>query len=143
LIEKDLFTKLNGFREDFPVCEDYELWLRISSRVEVGFVQEPLLVKYGGHDDQLSRAYKAMDFYRARALVPFLECLEISPEERQQVITTLIEKCGILINGFRKHNNLNELGTVQSWLSRALSAQSAPAAWPPHAFTVASLQNTN
>lgn len=125
LIEKELFLKLNGFREDFPVCEDYELWLRISARHQVGFIEQPVVIKYGGHEDQLSRRYRAMDFYRARALVQFLESLDITEVERQHVIQTLIKKCGILIQGYRKHHNLTDLATVQGWLARALNAQSA------------------
>jgi len=125
LISRDLFLKLDGFRNDFPVCEDYELWLRITSRFKVGFVEEPVLKKYGGHEDQLSRLHKAMDFYRCRALVPFLENIEISDEERAHVIQTLIKKCRILIKGYLKHENLADLGVVQLWLSRALIADSA------------------
>lgn len=124
LISKELFTKLDGFRSDFPVCEDYELWLRITARYDVGFIAKPVQKKYGGHDDQLSRLYKAMDFYRCRALVPFLENIEITAEERAHVTQTLIEKCEILIQGYLKHDNLANLGIVQFWLSRALSAQS-------------------
>jgi len=48
LIKRSLFQELGLFREDFPVCEDYELWLRITSRYEVGFLDEPLLIKRGG-----------------------------------------------------------------------------------------------
>lgn len=124
-IHKDLFHKLDGFRRDFPVCEDYELWLRISARHNVGFVSEPVLNKFGGHEDQLSRMYKAMDFYRCRALVPFLESNCLTDHERTHVITTLKEKCEILIQGYLKHDNLAELATVQLWLSRALDAESA------------------
>jgi hypothetical protein len=91
----------------------------------VGFVAEPVLKKYGGHDDQLSRLYKAMDFYRCRALVPFLENPLITDEERAHVVDTLIEKCEILIQGYMKRDNLADLATVQFWRSRALSAQSA------------------
>lgn len=125
LIRRELFLKLDGFRNDFPVCEDYELWLRITSRHEVGFIEEPVLKKYGGHEDQLSRLHKAVDFYRCRALVPFLENIEISLEERAHVIQTLIKKCRILIKGYLKHENLADLNVVQLWLSRALSADSA------------------
>jgi glycosyltransferase involved in cell wall biosynthesis len=125
VVNKDLFQKLGGFRADFPVCEDYELWLRIAARYSVGFVAEPVLKKYGGHEDQLSRLYKAMDFYRCRALVPFLENPLISDEERAHVTDTLIEKCEILIQGYMKRDNLADLATVQFWRSRALSAQSA------------------
>ena len=125
LISRELFLKFDGFRSDFPVCEDFELWLRIASRYEVGFIEEPVLRKYGGHSDQLSRLYKAMDFYRCRALVPFLENIEISLEERAHVAQTLIKKCRILIKGYLKHENLADLTVVQLWLSRALSVDSA------------------
>lgn len=125
MVRKDLFLRMGGFRDDFPVCEDYELWLRIAARHEIGFVSTPILKKFGGHSDQLSRRYKAMDFYRARALVPFLENLDINDDERRHVIATLIKKCQILIKGYLKHDNLSDLSIVQLWLERALKAQSA------------------
>lgn len=71
LIRKDLFADLGFFREDFPVCEDYELWLRVSAGEEIHFMDETLIYKYGGHEDQLSRTV-AMDLWRVRALLPFL-----------------------------------------------------------------------
>ena len=48
---RELYQEMNGFREDFIVCEDYELWLRVTHKYEVGFIEEPILNKYGGHDD--------------------------------------------------------------------------------------------
>lgn len=105
LLHRDLFAELGGFREDFPVCEDYELWLRVCARGEVGFVSDPVIVKYGGHEDQLSRRYKAMDYYRVKALLPFLDSPMLSEDEREVVRLTLLQKSEILINGYRKHGS--------------------------------------
>lgn len=103
LVKRELFDRLGGFREDFPVCEDYELWLRICSLGEVGFVETPVIKKYGGHADQLSRKYKAMDFFRVVALVPFLSSTEISEDEREAVVSSIKSRCEILLKGVAKH----------------------------------------
>ncbi len=105
MIQREYLNKVGLFREDFPVCEDYDLWLKISSRTKVGFINEPLVVKHGGHPDQLSRKYKAMDEWRARALFSHLNSAFINQEEKQKLIYVLKKKCQILLNGYKKHNN--------------------------------------
>ena len=105
LIKRSLFKELGLFREDFPVCEDYELWLRITSCYEVGFLNEPLVVKHGGHKDQLSKKYFAMDDWRVKALLPFLKDKNLSWAEKQKVQQTLIKKLDILLKGYRKYGN--------------------------------------
>ena len=79
LIKRSLFQEIGLFREDFPVCEDYDLWLRVTSRYEVGFLDEPLLIKHGGHTDQLSKKYFGMDYWRVKALYPYLKGKNLSP----------------------------------------------------------------
>jgi glycosyltransferase involved in cell wall biosynthesis len=64
LLTKKLFEEKKGFDESFIICEDYDLWLKISSSHEIGFIEQPLIVKYGGHEDQLSTKYFAMDMWR-------------------------------------------------------------------------------
>ena len=105
LIKRSLFKGLGFFREDFPVCEDYELWLRITSRYEIGFLNEPLVVKHGGHKDQLSKKYFAMDNWRVRALLPYLKDKNLSLAEKQKVQQTLIQKLEILLKGYKKYKN--------------------------------------
>ena len=61
MIERKLYEEMGGFDEEFTVCEDYDLWLKITSLYEVGFVSDPIIYKYGGHEDQLSHKYFAMD----------------------------------------------------------------------------------
>ena len=105
MIQRQYLNKVGLFHEDFPVCEDYELWLRISSQTEVGFINTPLIVKYGGHTDQLSKKYKAMDEWRVRALASHLNNPFISKKEKQALICVLSKKCHILLNGYKKHKN--------------------------------------
>ena len=66
MIKKELLEEMKGFDENFVVCEDYDLWLKITSQYEVGYIKEPLITKYGGHNDQLSQKFSAMDYFRGK-----------------------------------------------------------------------------
>lgn len=137
LINRDLFLSSKGFREDFPVCEDYEYWLRLSSKHEFGYVSEPVLIRHGGHGDQLSMKFKAMDYYRVKALVPFLENEDLSAEERAGVATQLLCKAEVLLKGYQKYPNETAALEVQAFadlarncLTQNQSAHSAAARLP-------------
>ena len=105
LIKRELFEELGFFREDFPVCEDYELWLRLSASYKIAFIKESLVIKQGGHLDQLSKKYKAMDYWRIKALIPFLEDTRLSSGEKQKVRQSIIRRSEILLKGYDKYNN--------------------------------------
>ncbi|MES9936336.1 MAG: glycosyltransferase family A protein, partial [Sedimenticola sp.] len=68
LIHKSVFREVGLFDESLPACEDYDLWLRICARYPVTYVEQPQIVKYGGHEDQLSRRHWGMDRFRLHAL---------------------------------------------------------------------------
>jgi glycosyltransferase involved in cell wall biosynthesis len=57
LMRRELFDEVGLFDERLPVCEDYDLWLRVASRFEVGFIPQPLIVKQGGHRPALQREW--------------------------------------------------------------------------------------
>ena len=116
MIQRSFLNKVGLFREDFPVCEDYELWLRVCSQTEVGFIKKPLIVKYGGHSDQLSRKYKAMDEWRVRALTNHLNNPLLNEEEKQEVVRVLTKKCQILLNGYKKHKNYKNQKEIEKIL---------------------------
>ena len=122
MVNRARFLECGGFREDFPVCEDYELWLRWCSREDTGFVAEPLIMKHGGNEDQLSLTYRMMDYYRVKALHPFLNDETLSENERAHVAQTILQKCEILINGFHKHQNFLHLQEVESYFEDARKA---------------------
>ncbi|PID61036.1 MAG: glycosyl transferase [Gammaproteobacteria bacterium] len=72
VIATSLLDETGLFDETLPACEDYDLWLRIAARERVLYVDEKLLEKTGGHADQLSRRYPAMDLFRLRAQAKLL-----------------------------------------------------------------------
>ena len=108
LMKRSLFKELGLFREDFPVCEDYEFWLRVTSRYNIGFLDEPLLIKQGGHSVQLSKKYFGMDYWRIKALLPYLEDSKLSQEEQKEVKQTLKQKLSLFLNGCKKHKNFSK-----------------------------------
>ena len=112
LINKKIFFELGGFREDYPVCEDYDLWLKITSLYEVGLVDEPCIKKYAGHDDQLSFQYKAMDYWRIKSMKWILDNRELEDEKLEKLKSILFKKLNILEKGYRKYNNLENLDEI-------------------------------
>ena len=70
VLKRDLLEKEKYyFDENFPACEDYELWLRITLKERVGLIRKKLLVRYGGRRDQLSSRHPVMDRFRLKALL--------------------------------------------------------------------------
>ncbi len=118
LLARDLFNEVGGFDETLPACEDYDLWLRICSRYPVHYIDQPLLNKHGGHDDQLSRKHWGMDRFRVQALEKLLNSSQLSSEQYQAAITTLIEKSKILKDGAEKRNNAERVNFYQSLMEK-------------------------
>jgi glycosyltransferase involved in cell wall biosynthesis len=105
MIKRRLFEEVGGFDESLPACEDYDLWLRICSRHPVLYIEEALLRKYGGHDDQLSRQHWGMDRFRVKALVTLLNTGNLRPQQTQLTRAMLVNKCEILAQGAGKRGN--------------------------------------
>ncbi len=105
LVRKALLERYGTFDDDLPACEDYDLWLRISRHHPVGLDCGFSVVKYGGHKDQQSRKYPAMDRFRVRSLLRMLEN-EPHPCFRQKIIRVLEKKLKILIQGYKKRQKL-------------------------------------
>ena len=98
LLQRAVFDAVGLFDESLPACEDYELFLRLTCRCEVLYLEEKLTVKYGGHPDQLSRAHPAMDRFRVRALDRLLKdaAAPLTAEERAAARDTLVRKAAIV-----------------------------------------------
>lgn len=105
LLERALVVELGGFDESLPACEDYDLWLRICAREPVLFVAEPLVIKHGGHDDQLSRTVPALDRFRIQALENLLASVDLGAEDRSAAIDTLRSKLDIFVAGARRRGH--------------------------------------
>jgi glycosyltransferase involved in cell wall biosynthesis len=107
MIKKSLFDSVGVFDEDLPACEDYDLWLRISYRYPVHLIDTPLIIKRGGHKDQLSRS-PGLDKYRIRSLMKLLDGNHLTLHQKQAVIATLKEKCAVYAGGCRKRGRQEE-----------------------------------
>jgi glycosyltransferase involved in cell wall biosynthesis len=113
LMRKTLFPKVGLFDEALPVCEDYDLWLRVSVRFPIFFINKKLIVKRGGHPDQLSNRSWGNDRFRVVALEKLLSDPSLGPEEREWVMKEMKKKCEILSQGFMKRGNELEGGRYQ------------------------------
>lgn len=118
LIHRSVFEEIGGFDEDLPACEDYDLWLRITSRMPVLLVDEPLVVKYGGHEDQLSRREPALDRFRIRALEKILGAGILGGEDRAAALATLRQKARIYAGGLRKRGREAEAEALLERVTR-------------------------
>ncbi len=107
MLRRQLFETVGLFDESLPACEDYDLWLRVSCRYPVYLIDTPLIVKRGGHDDQLSRA-AGLDKYRIHALQKVIEGSQLSNDQYQAAIMAIIKKCKIYADGCRRRGRKNE-----------------------------------
>ena len=102
LLHRTLFNDYGFFDEKLPACEDYDMWLRLCAFEEVLFVEEALTIKYGGHVDQLSRAFWGMDRFRVLALEKLINSGKLSKTQRSQALEMLVKKIEILLLGAKK-----------------------------------------
>ena len=105
MMRKTLFSRVGLFDEALPVCEDYDLWLRISARFPIFFIDKKMIIKRGGHPDQLSNRSWGNDRYRVMALEKLLSEPSLGTSEREKVLEEMKMKCQILSNGFLKRGN--------------------------------------
>ena len=113
VIHRRVFAELGLFDETLPVCEDYDLWLRITSRYPVLFVDEQLVTKYGGHADQLSSSLWGMDRFRVRALERAWRTLDLPRGDRIATLEMLVKKMGILVTGARKRDRVDLVEEIE------------------------------
>ena len=102
LLDRELFFSIGMFNPDLEIAEDYELWLRICGENPVGYLDEALTVKRGGHEDQLSVKYGHIEYFRIVALLGVIEKGLISGENLTLARKELARKCRIHAQGCLK-----------------------------------------
>ena len=116
MMKKDLYEMYGGFDETLPVCEDYDLWLRMAVREKFGLLDEKLVVKHGGHDDQLSST-PAMDKYRILSLHRILTLeKELARARKIELVKVLTKKIEVYSNGARKRGKEKDADWAESLL---------------------------
>ena len=104
IIHRSVFDDFGYFDENLAACEDYDFWLRFCAYEEVHYLDEALLIKFGGHDGQLSHIHWGMDRFRISALEKLLLDNRLDNFKRQETIKEIIFRLEILINGSLKRN---------------------------------------
>jgi glycosyltransferase involved in cell wall biosynthesis len=107
MMKRSLFEEVGLFDEDLPACEDYDLWLRISWRYPVDLIETPLIIKRGGHTDQLSKA-PGLDKFRIQSLKKIIERGQLDDNSYQAAVQTILAKCDIYAGGCRKRGKNDE-----------------------------------
>lgn len=118
VIHASVFDAVGCFDPTLPVCEDYDLWLRITARYPVLFIKQPQIIKYGGHPDQLSRQYWGMDRFRIQALEKSITSNTLTPDNKQQAVQMLLTKCRIVQQGGLKRGKLERVQQYQKIIDR-------------------------
>ena len=113
LIHKSIFEDIGLFDESLKVCEDYDLWLRITSNYPVLFLDEFLIKKYGGHEDQLSKTPEGIEQYRIKSLEKIMSSNLLPESQFQAAKDMLITKLQIFANGLEKRQKIDKFNAIQ------------------------------
>ena len=109
LIHNRVLEDVGVFDEKLQVCEDYDLWLRITSKYSVLFEKELLIIKYGGHKDQLSKVKEGIEQFRIQSLEKILTLNHLKKDQFILTKNMLIRKLLIYSEGLEKRNKFDEL----------------------------------
>ena len=112
MIDKTVFDEVGNFNEDLVVCEDYELWLRICDKYRVFFIDEPLIIKYGGHQGQLSYSIESIENHRIKAL-EYLILENLNRKNKRHAIQMLLSKLNIYLKGLVKRRKNDEIAVYE------------------------------
>lgn len=108
MIRKEIFEEVGLFDETLPVCEDYDLWLRIAVSHPVYLIDKHLLIRHAGHADQLSSSVFGMDRFRIKAILKLLRDSPLNEEQRLSALAELRKKCIVYGSGCLKRGRKKE-----------------------------------
>ncbi len=108
LIHKKIFKDVGTFDESLIICEDYDLWLRISSKYSILFLDSMLIRKYGGHEDQLSKNINGIEQHRIQSLEKILKTVDLNKKQFDAAVHMTLKKLNIYKIGLKKRNKEKE-----------------------------------
>jgi len=125
LFRRQVFEEIGTFDESLPACEDYDFSLRYSLRYPLHLIDRPLIIKRGGHHDQLSRQFWGLDRFRLQALLKLL-ALNLTQEQAFLVRQEILKKARIVRDGALKRGKLEEARYYQQIIDRIEKEISSP-----------------
>ena len=123
IVHRDVFEHVGHYDERMPVCEDYDLWLRIACYYHFGLADVESVVKDGGREDQLSRRYWGMDRFRVFSLAKLL-LSGLRSEHREEMRRCALEKLKILRQGAEKREKRGDVLAYDGWIAVLSASQS-------------------
>lgn len=108
MLKRALLDEVGLFDEGLPVCEDYDLWLRISCRYPIHLIKGNQVIKEGGNSDQLSSSLKGMDRFRVAVMIKLLNNGRLSGDQVSAVHNELEAKCRVYGQGCIKRGRTEE-----------------------------------
>jgi glycosyltransferase involved in cell wall biosynthesis len=118
MLKREAFDELGGFDESLPACEDYDLWLRASLRYEIHTLPQRLIIKRGGHEDQLSRQW-GLDRWRVLALEKVLFDPALPTAYVPLVVREIARRSKIVAAGAGKRGNVEMCREYENKAARA------------------------
>ena len=116
LFTRDFWEQMKPFDQGLLACEDYDLWLRSSIYYPTGFLPQKLVVKQGGHADQLSRKIIGLDLYRIYSMIKLLQNNELDTGHKVSVQEVLEQKVKHYVQGCLKRNKPEEAQRIKDML---------------------------
>lgn len=116
ILKRELFLKHQGFDTQFVVCEDYDLWLKILLTDAIGFIPTPLIEKHGGHADQLSTKFVAMDYWRILSLINLFKSNDAEENQKELIKNVILKKSELLLKSYIKYENQKSYAEIESAL---------------------------
>jgi len=124
-IHRNVFAKAGLFDVKLPACEDYDFWLRVASRFPVKLIPNVLTIKEGGHPDQGSKKYPAMDTFRIYAIEKLIQRGSLNKKQRTVAALELKRKVAIYIKGAQKRQKFKEVERYQRLVEKLDAAHVA------------------
>ncbi len=118
LIHQSIFQRVGLFNESLPACEDYDLWLKITAIFPVLYLEDPLSIRYGGHDDQLSKQYWGMDRFRIQSLQALIDARCLQASDQQAALAVLCRKISIYLTGAKKRGKQKDIHYYETLLTQ-------------------------
>lgn len=108
MVRRSLLGEVGLFDETLPACEDYDLWLRISSRYPIHLLDRELVIREGGAPDQLSSSMAGMDRFRIQSMGRLLLDRSLTEAQVRSVLAELTVKCEVYGKGCIKRGRIDE-----------------------------------
>jgi len=124
-VHSEVFEAVGLFDESLPVCEDYDMWLRMMVSWQIHYLSEKLTIKRNAYGDkcravQLSSSVWGLDRYRARSLRKLVDSGKLNKSRATMALNEIARKARIVADGSIKRGKHAE---AKIW--RAMKRQAA------------------